>query len=230
MDTAPGNAPAPRLVRTDPGRRRARLAVEHVLLFYGAVVAYTIVDPPGGPIPALVLLGVVAWWWLRRQPGVDRTDLTRPAALRVALPGILGLWVGVAVVAVVGITVLAPDRLFALPREAPLIWVAVVVLYPLVSVYPQELIFRAFLFHRYGPLFGTGSVLVGASANAFGFAHVIFGSLWSVLLTLLGGALFAWRYRRTRSLLAASVEHALYGVLAFTVGLGDLFYHGATAS
>ncbi|MBX7270148.1 hypothetical protein KIF24_31750 [Micromonospora sp. Llam7] len=30
-----------------------------------------------------------------------------------------------------------------------------------------------------------------------------------------------------RSLLTTSVEHALYGVLAFTVGLGHLFYHAA---
>ncbi|WP_309227365.1 CPBP family glutamic-type intramembrane protease [Micromonospora thermarum] len=120
-------------------------------------------------------------------------------------------------------------RTSGVPREAPLIWVAVVVLYPLVSVYPQELILRVFLFHRYAPLLSAGSLAVAASAAAFGFAHVIFGSVWSVLLTLLGGGLFAWRYRRTRSLLAASVEHALYGVLAFTIGLGDLFYHGATA-
>jgi hypothetical protein len=47
------------------------------------------------------------------------------------------------------------------------------------------------------------------------------------VLTLIGGWLFARRYQRTRSLLAASVEHALYGVLAFTVGLGALFHHGA---
>ncbi|MEW2385197.1 CPBP family intramembrane glutamic endopeptidase [Micromonospora sp. NPDC047707] len=209
--------------------RRVRLAVEHVLLFYGAVAAYTVAGPPGGPIPPLVLLGLLCWWWLRRQPGFDRADLGRPAALRAALPGIVGPWAGAAVTAVAGIAVLAPERLFALPREAPLIWVAVAVLYPLVSVYPQELLFRAFVFHRYAPLFGAGWGLLVASAAAFGFAHVIFGSVWSVLLTLLGGALFAWRYRRTRSLLAASVEHALYGVLAFTVGLGDLFYHGATA-
>jgi hypothetical protein len=44
-----------------------------------------------------------------------------------------------------------------------------------------------------------------------------------VLLTLAGGWLFARRFQRTRSLLVASVEH---GVLAFTIGLGDLFYHG----
>ena len=44
---------------------------------------------------------------------------------------------------------------------------------------------------------------------------------------MLGGWLFARRYQRTRSLLTVSVEHALYGVLIFTIGLGDLFYHAA---
>ncbi|MEV0717803.1 hypothetical protein [Asanoa sp. NPDC050611] len=49
-----------------------------------------------------------------------------------------------------------------------------------------------------------------------------------MLLTPAGGWLFARRYQRTRSLLVASVEHSRSGVLAFTIGLGDLFYHGAT--
>ncbi|MEU4707697.1 hypothetical protein AB0G00_14815 [Nocardia salmonicida] len=44
------------------------------------------------------------------------------------------------------------------------------------------------------------------------------------------GVLFATRYQRTRSLLTTSVEHALYGILMFTIGLGDFFYHGAAAS
>lgn len=47
-------------------------------------------------------------------------------------------------------------------------WALVIVLYPILSVYPQELIFRAFLFHRYAPLFGNGVGLVAASAAAFG--------------------------------------------------------------
>jgi hypothetical protein len=47
------------------------------------------------------------------------------------------------------------------------------------------------------------------------------------VLSAAAGWIFARRYQQTRSLLATSIEHALYGVLAFTVGLGDLFYHGA---
>jgi membrane protease YdiL (CAAX protease family) len=127
---------------------------------------------------------------------------------------------------VAAVALFLPDRLFDLPRERPLVWLAVVVLYPLLSVYPQELIFRAFLMHRYAPLVGTGTGAVAASAVAFGFAHVIFGNVWSVVLTVAGGWLFARRYQRTRSLPAAAAEHALYGLLAFTVGLGGLFYRG----
>ncbi|WBB68149.1 CPBP family glutamic-type intramembrane protease [Micromonospora sp. WMMD812] len=209
-------------------RQRLRLAVEHLLLFYGVVAAYAWFDIPGGPIPPLLLLGVAAAVYLRRRPDFDRADLTRAAALRPALPAILGVWVVMLVLAAALVALTMPHRLFELPREAPLIWLAVMVFYPLLSVYPQELIFRAFLFHRYGPVFGTGTGLVAASAAAFGFAHIIFGNVWSVLLTLAAGWLFARRYHQTRSLLATSVEHALYGILAFTVGLGDLFYHGAT--
>ncbi len=98
----------------------------------------------------------------------------------------------------------------------------------MLSVYPQELIFRAFLMRRYAPIFGTGYRAAAASAAAFGFAHIIYGTVASVVITAVGGWLFARRYQRTRSLAVVWLEHALYGVLAFTVGLGDLFYHGAT--
>jgi uncharacterized protein len=75
--------------------------------------------------------------------------------------------------------------------------------------------------HRYAPVFGTGRALLAVSATAFGFAHLIFGNALSVVLTLVGGWQFARRYQRTGSLLAASVEHAIYGLLVFTAGLGQ---------
>ena len=47
-----------------------------------------------------------------------------------------------------------------------------------------------------------------------------------VVLTAIGGWFFATTYARTRSLWLASFEHALYGQLVFTVGLGQYFYGG----
>jgi uncharacterized protein len=210
-----------------PAGRRLWLAFEYLILFFGVVGVYVLLDSPGSPIPFLLLLGGAAWLYLRRQPTFDRGDLWRAGALRSALPSVLALSAAVAVLMVVAVAIWVPDRLFRFPRGAPLMWIVVAIFYPLLSVYPQELLFRAFLMQRYGPAFGNGVATAAASAAAFGYAHIIFGTAISVVLTVVAGWMFARRYQRTRSLLTTSVEHAIYGVLAFTVGLGDLFYHGA---
>jgi len=127
-------------------------------------------------------------------------------------------------------TVIAePGNLLNLPLNRPSLWIMIMIFYPLVSVYPQEIIFRTFLFHRYRDLFRTDRALVVASAAAFGYAHFIFENsmFLSVALTLLGGLMFAWTYARTRSTLMAVIEHALYGCFIFTIGLGHHFYTGA---
>jgi uncharacterized protein len=156
--------------------------------------------------------------------------LWRTSAVRPALPAILAGWAVAAVLMTAGVALFDRSHLFDLPRQQPWLWLAVAVFYPLFSVYPQEVLFRAFLLHRYAPVFGTGRVAAAVSAAAFGFAHLIFGNPVSVLFTLAGGWIFARRYQRTRSLLTVSIEHALYGVLIFTIGLGRLFYHGTLPS
>jgi membrane protease YdiL (CAAX protease family) len=69
--------------------------------------------------------------------------------------------------------------------------------------------------------------MILASAVAFAFVHIIFRNPIAVSFTLVGGLLFAWRYQQTDSLFTSSLEHALYGCLMFTIGLGDYFYKGA---
>jgi CAAX protease family protein len=207
-------------------RRQRWLLTEYALLFFGLVAACTAIGSPGSPIPFLVVGALVAWLVLRRSPRFDRGALWRPGALRGALPSIVRLWLAAAVVLIAVLAIWSPERLFALPRQQPLFWIAVAVLYPLLSVYPQELIFRAFLLHRYAPVFGRRRVAAAASALAFGFAHIIYGSVVSVVLTVALGALLARRFQRTRSLVVVWVEHSLYGLLAFTAGIDDLFYSG----
>ncbi len=206
-------------------KRKVVLATEYVLVFFGLTLVYDLLARGTSPIPVLLVLGGASVWYLLRDPAFDRRSLWRAEAVRGQLRSILTLWGLTAVVAVAVVAVLLPDQLFALPSEQPLLWLAVMVFYPLFSVYPQELVFRAFLFERYGPAFGGWTV--AASAVAFGFVHIIFGSWVSVVLSAAGGWIFATRYRRTRSLLVASIEHALYGMLVFTVGLGQFFFHGA---
>jgi len=120
-----------------------------------------------------------------------------------------------------------PGLFLALPRLHTLFWALIMVLYPVLSVWPQEVIFRLFLRRRYAPIFGTGMGFIAASALAFGFAHVIFLNWIAVALTVAGGAMFAFDYARHRRLWLSCLEHSLYGCLVFTIGLGRFFYTGA---
>ncbi len=162
---------------------------------------------------------------LIRDRDFNRQRLWRFSALREALPGILLRWtIGAALLSLL-IGVLAPESLFNFPRRDPRTWLLVMLLYPLLSAWPQEVIFRAFFLHRYRHLLGA-AVLV-ASALAFAWAHVLFRNWLAVVLTLPAGLLFASTYRRHRSLACSTLEHALWGDLVFTVGLGRYFYSGA---
>ncbi len=119
-----------------------------------------------------------------------------------------------------------PSSFLSLPRQHPFFWLLIMILYPLLSVWPQEVIYRRFLFHRYAVLFPRPTLMIAASAVTFGFAHIIFLNSIAVLMTVIGGGLFAQNFARHRSLWLACFEHALYGCLVFTIGLGQYFYTG----
>jgi len=202
------------------------LVVELLILFVGLPLAYRF-SPVR--IPALPLLWLVAgygWWQLTRDPGFERSKLWNPTPLPSQLPSIVLFVVMIAVILWAGVHWLAPDLEWSFARERPRLWALVMVLYPVLSVYPQGVLYRAFFLHRYASLFtGTWAPIL-ASALAFAFLHIIFRNSISVVLTFFGGLLFAWRYQETGSLLTSSVEHAFYGCWLFTVGLGGYFYHG----
>ncbi|MDA3873566.1 MAG: CPBP family glutamic-type intramembrane protease [Kiritimatiellae bacterium] len=125
---------------------------------------------------------------------------------------------------------LYPELLLRLPREKPRIWVLVMCLYPLLSVAPQEFIFRSFFMQRYQPLFGEGKLLLWVNALAFGWAHVFFLNAAAPLLTIIAGYLLASTWRQSKSFLLVCLEHAVYGQIVFTSGLGWFFYTGTAGA
>jgi hypothetical protein len=120
-----------------------------------------------------------------------------------------------------------PEQFLSLPRERPVFWAIIMVLYPVLSVWPQEMLYRALLFTRYAAILPTNARRILASAITFGFAHVIFLNWIAIAMTAAGGFLFARDYARHRSLKLVCLEHSLYGCLIFTIGLGRFFYTGA---
>jgi hypothetical protein len=211
-----------------PGRR-ARLIVEFALLFAGMPVAITyLVRVRHVPLIFLllaVLAGLVAF--LLWDKGFSlRREFSRGIPAR-ELRSIPVIFLGVAATMAIYVWFFDHERFLSFPRRNLLFWGLVMLLYPLLSAFPQELIYRTFYFHRYGALFnGARTVAIALNGLLFGLAHVMMGSVISVVLSGALGLLLAYRYTHARSFWAAWLEHSLYGQLVFTVGLGYLFFTG----
>ena len=114
------------------------------------------------------------------------------------------------------------EKLFIVVKTNPVMWLMVSILYSVVSVYPQEFLYRSFFFSRYGVLLKNPYLLIAVNALVFSFAHIVFKNLFVLVITLIGGVIFAITFFRSRSLLLTSIEHALYGSWLFTLGIGEM--------
>ncbi len=196
----------------------AIFVVVPVLLYYRVL--------PNRPIPLLLVAAFGAYLALRHQPGFSLAQTMSIASAR-GYVGPMLIRDAICVLALgIAVRLLAPELLFSLIKRSPGLWLLIMVLYPVVSVFPQELLYRAFFFQRYAPLWGRGWTMILASALVFGFAHILFGNWISVGLCIIGGLLFAWTYQQSNSLLLTCLEHAIFGNFIFTIGIGQYFYHG----
>ena len=209
--------------------RRAALTIEYGLLWLGlpaaAGAARLWIHLP--ILPLLWIVTAACLVSLLRDRSFHRRELWniaalsdhwKPIALRFAVLGPMMF---------AAVWWLTPDMLLAFPKRNPGFWAVVMVAYPILSVYPQGIVWRSFLLHRYAALSDRPRVRWLAAAIAFGWLHVIFLNGQAPLLTLVGGYMFARTHQRSRSLVVSSIEHAMYGCCLFTAGWGWYFYHGS---
>ena len=211
-------------------RLRVTLLCEFILLFVGLPLIlffHFATDWPRIPLlwAGSVYCVIVLW----RDPAFDRRQLWNASRVRKELPQILALFAAGMVVIGALVRVYAPQLFLIFPRTHPFYWLFVMVTYPVFSVFPQGLVYRAYLLHRYRPLLqpdptGPPSLLIFASAAAFALMHVVFHNWIAIALTFPGGILIARHYLNSKSLFTSSLEHALYGCFLFTIGLGQFFY------
>jgi membrane protease YdiL (CAAX protease family) len=209
--------------------RRLRLIVELALIFIGAplIMTYAV---HGIRLPLFLALPPVLGGLILYLLWDDSFRVTRELSRGFALSELgsmlaIFLIVGSAVALFVGQQL--PDMFLGMPRYRPRLWLAILIFYPLMSVLAQELVYRTFFFHRYGPLFGDRRWLaVMTNGAVFGFGHILFMNWVAVVGAFALGTLLAYRYERTRSYWAVCLEHTLYGWLIFTVGLGTFFFTG----
>lgn len=130
-------------------------------------------------------------------------------------------------VIIAGITTLCvwlikPNALFCVPRSNLPLFGIILLVYTFLSVWPQEVIYRTFYFTRYSDLFPSKKLLIFVNAIVFSLAHIFFKNTLVLVLTFIGGLLFAYTYVKTKSTTLVSIEHALYGNWLFTVGMGEM--------
>jgi hypothetical protein len=210
-------------------RAKAFLAIEFTTIFVAIPLALALHRASIPPFAILWPFFVYCLTVLLRDRTFNRQELWRPRALRSQLASILALFL-IAAAPLTGLLYhFHPELLLTFVFTHPRVWAILMLLYPILSVYPQGVIYRVFLMHRCRPLLGAAGpkrewALILISALAFSFMHIVFRNWVAVALTLPGGIIFARRQLRTRSLFVSSFEHALYGCFIFTVGLGDFFY------
>lgn len=206
--------------------------LEAIILFVAVPMALfalrhngTVVVIPALVVGALVCLGV-----LLADPTFPRAQLGLGRATWADLWPVLIRFLVLGGVLTAAVLVFAPELMFGFARRAPARFFLVLAAYPFLSVLPQTIIFRTFLLHRYRCLLTGPRPQIVASAAAFSFAHIVLNNWPAVGLTFIGGVMFAATYVRTRSTLVSALEHALYGNLIWTVGLGRYFYAGAVGT
>jgi hypothetical protein len=202
------------------------LVLEFACLFFVLPSLIALAGPRIPALPVLWAVSIPCLLFLRRDPDFDRSQLWGLAPIPKGWKGVAIPFCVSALLLGVAVWYLDPQLLFDLPKKNPWLWALILCLYPVFSVYPQGLVYRVFFERRYGGIFPSSWALLLAGGVAFGYMHIVFRNAWAMGLSLPAGLLFFARYRETRSLFVSSVEHALYGCMIFTVGLGAFFYQG----
>jgi membrane protease YdiL (CAAX protease family) len=209
---------------------RSRLWAEFLLLFVGAPVLMAVFFGQYPLFPVILAFTILALVLLAQTPDFEARELLRGP--------VLGQWKLIAAFTLAGAVLtfgvalaLVPERFLELPRQRPALWLMIMLIYPLVSALPQELIFRVLFFRRYGALFHSKKLgeklALAVNAAAFGLAHLFYMNPLTIGLATLAGLIFGLVYFRFGSVLLVTVLHAVAGQLIFTSGLGVYFYHGA---
>jgi membrane protease YdiL (CAAX protease family) len=206
--------------------RRRYLAAEFVSLFIVTPLLYLRFRHLIHPIPLLWCVAALSTYLLYRDGYFSGNGFREARLRRKQMIFLLERFVFIA--AIIGLfTILHdPGRFLSFPKTRTLLWLIVLFLYPILSVVPQGIVFRAFIFHRYGSLFGKGWGMIAVSGLTFSFAHLFYLNPVAALLTFAGGIMFAHTYLKSGSLWVSSMEHALYGDFIFTIGLGYYIYSG----
>jgi len=200
-----------------------RLWIEMVLLFFAlpVAIAYWVNQVADYLMPLLGAVGIACLAILLADKQFKRFRLWHWQDFFTHLRTTLKMFIPWACLLAAVVYLIKPELFLQWPLQEPELWMLTLLIYPIVSVIPQEIIFRTFFFHRYKQILPSKMARWGLSTFVFGLVHLVYGNWVAMVLSWIGGALFGYRYMQTRSTPVVVVEHAIWGSFIFTVGLGS---------
>lgn len=202
----------------------ALLLTEGILLFFGVPLLMFFdrgfIHPSAILLPALLLILLI----LRKTDGFRFTELIRLGiSNREWLKNIM-IVIAAALLMIIAVYLFDRENLFNLPKGNWKIWVLLCTFYPVFSSYLQEILYRTYLYRRYRSILTSRILFILVSGITFSFAHILYYSPVSIILTFIGGLYLADVYYRTQSVLFTSILHGLLGIAIFSSGLGQYFW------
>jgi membrane protease YdiL (CAAX protease family) len=201
---------------------QGRLWAEWAVLFLALPLVIAIVLPPGSMFPALFAGTAVGLFLLHGTSGFHWRDLLRG---RIEA-GAVALFAAVTFAVALAVSLATTGDPLRFMRSNPGFFLLVMLFYPILSALPQELMFRALWFRRYGAILPGGWPGIVLNAAVFALAHMMYWSGIVAVMTFAGGLAFAWAQERRGSFPMAVLMHALAGQIVFALGLGMFFYSG----
>ncbi len=178
-------------------------------------------------MPVLLFAALGCLIYLFSDKAFDRSVLWNMQNFSSRMKQILITCIGVSIFLGIFTYLMYEDRLFVFPIDRPNAVLTFVLIYPLLGALPQEIIFKAFFFHRYRLIFSGPVSLVVLNGLSFGLFHLWYANVSAPVLSIFAGMILGYRYLKTKSLLITSIEHSVLGIILYIIGLGWFFYSGS---
>lgn len=162
-----------------------------------------------------LVVGAVAMYIVMRILGHTHSDIgiTRQRtiySLRTVLP------ITIALIIAAGLFLLLEK-----PRFSPTEGIGFYVFYILISCPAQELLFRGILSRMLQELRLHRVLELGVAAALFGYAHIIYGDMLTVVVMSIVGIVWYRAYQRSSSLIGVTMSHVVLGVMTIALGIID---------
>ena len=107
------------------------------------------------------------------------------------------------------------------PRFSPTEGVGFYMFYILISCPAQELLFRGILSRILQELRLRRSLELGVAAALFGYVHIIYGDMLTVVVMSIVGLFWYRAYQRSSNVIGVTISHVVLGVMTIAPGIID---------